>query len=241
MNPSALSPSRALIVVPTYNEEGNIANLLGQVLSRLPWVHVLFVDDNSRDRTRALIREQQQYGRAIFMLERPGKLGLGSAYVDGFRWGLERGYEQLVQMDADLSHNPDYLEGMLAKGRDYDLVIGSRYISGGGVVDWALSRRLLSRFGSLYARTILGLTMRDLTGGFNCWRAAALRKIGLGHVRSEGYSFQIELKYRAARAGCSICEHPIVFKDREVGVSKMTVKICVEAFYRVLAMKALPR
>lgn len=227
-----------LIVVPTYNEAGNITALFTHIFSVLPLTHILFVDDGSRDGTVNLIKSHPEFNKQVFILERPCKLGLGTAYITGFKWGLEKNsYQAICQMDADLSHNPSYVPSMLSLLEQNDLVIGSRYVQNGGVVNWGLIRKFISRFGSWYARSILSMHIRDLTGGFNLWRSSTLRKINFDKIKSEGYSFQIELKYRASQNKARIVEYPIVFKDREVGKSKMSLKICIEAFYRVLLIK----
>lgn len=227
-----------LIVVPTYNEANNITLLLKKIFDALPNTHVLFVDDGSQDGTVQLIKSHPYFNQHIFILERPCKLGLGTAYVAGFKWGLTKNcYDAISQMDADLSHNPAYLPSMLNLLATHDLVIGSRYVQDGGVVNWSLIRQFISRFGSLYARTILSLNIKDLTGGFNLWRTSTLNNIALDKVKSEGYSFQIELKYRASQNKARIVEYPIIFQDRIAGKSKMSLKICIEAFYRVLFMR----
>ena len=230
--------SKALIVVPTYNEVGNVDTLLAGIGEHAPQADVLFVDDNSRDGTIDRIQGQQQRrpGR-IHLLQRPSKLGLGTAYIAGFRWALERDYDAVQEMDADLSHDPGHLPQMLSFPEGCDVAIGSRYIPGGGTVDWGLSRKLISGFGNLYARTILGLPVRDLTGGFNAWKRRVLETVSLDGIRSEGYAFQIEMKYRAARAGFSLREVPIVFRDRQVGQSKMSSRVALEAMTRVWAMR----
>ena len=197
---------------------------------------LLFVDDNSPDGSAELIADWQATKPFIHLLSRSGKLGLGSAYLAGFAWGLEHGYEALVQMDADLSHHPEYLPLMLAKLEEGGLVVGSRYTEGGGVENWPLSRQLVSRGGSLYARTILGLKTRDLTGGFNAWHHQALRNIDLAKIKSNGYSFQIEMKHQAQQTGAKVIEVPIIFRERASGQSKMSKRIFLEAMWRVWLM-----
>ena len=234
MGPAA----KPLIVVPTYNEAENIDTLLAGIEQHAPGADVLFVDDNSRDGTVEKIAEHQERrpGR-IHLLQRPKKLGLGTAYVAGFRWALERDYDAVHEMDADLSHDPVYLPTTLAFPDESHVVVGSRYIPGGGTVNWGLSRRFISGFGNVYARTILGLPIRDLTGGFNLWRREVLETVSLDALRSEGYAFQIELKYRAAQAGFRLTEIPIVFADRRVGQSKMSWNVAFEAMFRVWGLK----
>ncbi len=231
-------PQRLLIIIPTYNEVHNVPEVLKQIFSVLPNAHILFVDDASSDGTAAHIKHHDDYLKKIFIFERLGKLGLGSAYLEGFNWALSKNfYHAICQMDADLSHNPKYLVQMLQKIQTNDLVIGSRYVTGGGVENWGFIRKCISYFGSFYARTILGLNIQDLTGGFNLWRSSILQKMPLDKIQSEGYSFQIELKYRAFQKQFRIAECPIIFKDRYAGQSKMSFKIFIEAFYRVIQIK----
>ena len=229
---------RALIVVPTYNERDNVAEVVDRFLAAAPEADLLFVDDNSPDGTGAVLDEIARTNPRVHVMHRAGKLGLGTAYVEGFWWGLERGYDFLLEMDADFSHDPRYLPEMLRRAREgADVVIGSRYVDGGGTENWGYGRKLISRGGSLYARTILGVRIRDLTSGFICWRREALEAIDLDAVRSNGYSFQIEMKYRALQAGLSVFEIPIVFVDRRVGQSKMSRKIFVEALGMVWKLR----
>ena len=205
-----------------------------------PDIHVLVVDDNSPDGTGQLVAEwaeAPQYEGRLFLLRRAGKLGLGTAYIAGFRWALARSYRRILEMDADFSHNPRYLPDLLAAAEEADLVLGSRYVPGGGVKNWGFWRRFLSRGGSLYARVLLGLPYQDLTGGFKCFRREVLETLDLGAVRSNGYSFQIELTYRAHCKGFKIKEVPIVFEDREVGKSKMSKHIFWEAVLMVWKLR----
>ena len=227
-----------LIVVPTYNERENLPLLVPQVRQAAPSAELLIVDDNSPDGTGRLADEMAAEDPAIHVLHRAAKEGLGRAYVAALSWGLERGYERLLHMDADLSHDPQYLPALLAASRTHDLAVGSRYVPGGGTRNWGPGRRLLSRFGSLYARTILGVPLRDLTGGFRCWRRHVLEDIGLDSVRSNGYSFMVEMAYRAYLRGHSIIEVPIVFPDRTDGKSKMSKKIILEAMIMVWKLRA---
>ena len=234
-----MSPSSSLIVVPTYNEAENVDDLLSGIGLHLPSADVLFVDDNSEDGTVDRIRHQQEaVPGKIHLLGRPGKLGLGTAYVAGFRWALERGYDAVHQMDADLSHDPRYLPETLAFPGGSQVAIGSRYVPGGCTRGWTLSRRWVSKFGNFYARTILGLPVRDLTGGFNAWRREVLEAVALDEVRSEGYVFQIEMKHRAARAGFRLHEIPIAFVDRRRGQSKMSGQVAWEAMLRVWSLRS---
>jgi dolichol-phosphate mannosyltransferase len=230
--------AQSLIVVPTYNERENVRGIAERFLAALPGSELLFVDDNSPDGTGTLLDELAGEEPRIHVMHRAGKLGLGTAYREGFAWGLARGYEYVLQMDADGSHDPSYLPTMLALAEDgADLVIGSRYVPGGGTANWGAGRKLISRGGSLYARTILGVEVRDLTAGFNCWRRGALEAIDLGSITSNGYSFQIEMKYRALQRGLRLVETPIVFVDRRVGQSKMSRAIFVEALFKVWALR----
>jgi dolichol-phosphate mannosyltransferase len=193
----------------------------------------LVIDDNSPDGTGALADELAASEPRIHVLHRAGKEGLGRAYLAGFAWALSRGYRLVLEMDADFSHDPKYLPALLAAAKDADLVLGSRYVPGGGTVNWGLARKVLSRGGSLYARTILGLGVRDLTGGFKCFRREVLQAIDLPSVACTGYAFQIELTYRAVRRGFRVAEVPIVFADRRVGTSKMSKRIVFEALRKV--------
>jgi dolichol-phosphate mannosyltransferase len=232
----------ALIVMPTYNERDNVRDIAGRLHAALPNAHVLFVDDNSPDGTGALLDDMAAADPRLHVLHRAGKLGLGTAYVEGFGWGIARGYDFMFEMDADGSHDPKYLPIMLALAEDgADMVIGSRYVPGGGTVNWGLGRKLISRGGSLYARTILGIDVRDVTAGFVCWRRGALEQIDLPSVTSNGYSFQIEMKHRAARRGLRLVETPIVFVDRRVGQSKMSRAIFAEALVKVWQLRLKPR
>lgn len=230
---------RALIVIPTYNEIDNLEPLIQAVMSATPDnVDVLVADDGSPDGTGQLADTIAQQNKRVHVLHRPKKMGLGTAYVNGFKWGLERGaggagYEVFIEMDADFSHDPKYLTRMLELLESNDVVIGSRYVTGGGTVNWGVGRKVISRGGSLYSRMILGAGIRDFTGGFNGWRRKVLEAVDLPTLRSDGYSFQIELKFRAYVRGFKIVEFPIVFEDRKVGKSKMNKKIVFEALARV--------
>jgi dolichol-phosphate mannosyltransferase len=228
----------ALIVVPTYNERDNVRDIAGRLLGALPAAELLFVDDNSPDGTGALLDELAAGEPRVHVMHRAGKLGLGTAYVEGFGWGLARGYDYLFEMDADGSHDPRYLPQLVALAEDgADVVVGSRYVPGGGTRNWGVGRRILSRGGSLYARTILAIDVQDVTAGFVCWRRAALEAIDLPTITSNGYSFQIEMKYRAARKNLRIVETPIVFVDRRVGQSKMSRAIVAEALIQVWRLR----
>jgi dolichol-phosphate mannosyltransferase len=230
--------AKSLIVVPTYNERDNVRGIGERLLAALPKTDLLFVDDNSPDGTGGLLDEMAAAQPRIHVMHRAGKLGLGTAYIEGFQWGLARDYEYLFEMDADGSHDPQYLPTMLSLAEDgADLVVGSRYVPGGGTANWGLGRKIISRGGGLYARTILGVDVRDLTAGFICWRRAALEAIDLATITSNGYSFQIEMKYRALRRGLRLVETPIVFVDRRVGQSKMSRAIFLEALLKVWSLR----
>ncbi|MFN7824813.1 MAG: polyprenol monophosphomannose synthase [Pseudobdellovibrionaceae bacterium] len=232
------SGSQTLIIVPTYNEIENIRVLIPQLMALPEQVHVLVVDDNSPDQTGAEVKKlQQAYQTRLHLLERAGKEGLGRAYLAGFSWALRQNYSWIVEMDADFSHRPQDLQKIIQSFSQADFIVGSRYVSGGGTVNWGLLRKIISRGGSIYSRLILGFPINDWTGGFNAWSRKALEKMDLEEVRSNGYSFQIELKYRASRRGFIGKEVPILFEDRRVGQSKMSFKIVLEALYKVWLMK----
>jgi dolichol-phosphate mannosyltransferase len=225
---------RTLVVLPTYNEATNIAVVLDRLRAAVPAADVLVVDDGSPDGTADMADALGVELGQIDVLRRPGKAGLGSAYRAGFRWGMERGYEVMVEMDADLSHDPGALPSLLAAvDGGADLGLGSRYVPGGAIPAWPLHRRLLSRWGNRYAGAVLGLDVRDATGGFRAYRATALEAIDLSRVRAEGYGFQIEMTHRLARADGKIVEVPIQFVDRVRGTSKMSSRIVVEALLLV--------
>ncbi|MEW6055646.1 MAG: polyprenol monophosphomannose synthase [Bdellovibrionota bacterium] len=229
---------KTLIIIPTYNEIENIKKLTTEVFQQVDsQTHILIVDDNSPDGTGDLADVLASSNPRIHVLHRPRKLGLGTAYVAGFRYGLDNGFDVFFEMDSDFSHDPKYLPVFQQEIERCDAVIGSRYITGGGVVNWGLGRRVLSRGGSLYAKFLLGLPFRDLTGGFNCWRRSVIEAIGPNTLKSDGYAFQIEMKYKAYKKGFRLKEVPIVFEDRYLGQSKMNKKIVVEAMYRVLLMR----
>lgn len=226
---------RAMVVTPTYNERDNVETLIRGLRAAAPGIEVLIVDDGSPDGTADLARTLGESLGGVRVLQRPGKAGLASAYVDGFRAALAAGAERVVQMDADLSHDPADVPRLMEAGAD--LALGSRYVSGGGTRNWPLHRRALSRFGSAYARACLGLPYSDLTGGFKCWDGALLGRILEDPVRSEGYVFQVEMTLRAHRLGATIREVPIVFTERRAGASKMNMAIALEAATRVPALR----
>ncbi|MFL5273480.1 MAG: polyprenol monophosphomannose synthase [Anaeromyxobacteraceae bacterium] len=228
---------RAVVCLPTYDERENIEPITAAILAATDDVDILVIDDNSPDGTGQIADAIAAREPRVHVLHRAGKEGLGKAYLAGFAWALARGYALVLEMDADFSHNPAYLPRMLAKAAEADVVLGSRNVKGGGTVNWGLGRKVLSRGGSLYARTILGLGVRDLTGGFKCFRREVLEAIDLATVECSGYAFQIELTYRAARKGFRIAEIPIVFEDRRVGHSKMSQRIVLEAIRKVWTIR----
>lgn len=233
----ALATADCTVVVPTYNEAENIGQLIPAILAH-PRLRVLVVDDGSPDGTGAIVGALADAEPRVGLLSRAGKLGLGSAYIAGFRRALAEGAEFIFEMDADFSHDPRYLPDLLAAAESRaDLVIGSRYVRGGGTTDWGLVRQLISRGGNVYAGLILGLPVADATGGFRCYRRRVLEGLDLGKVRSNGYAFQIEMAYRAIRAGYSVAEVPIVFPDRRVGKSKMSRRIVAEALVNVWKLR----
>ncbi len=231
---------RFLVVVPTFNEADNIGRIVPRILDQDPRIDVLVVDDASPDGTGRLADEIAEEQPRVHVLHRKGKQGLGRAYLDGFAWGLERDYELFFEMDADFSHPPESLPEFLEEAQRSDVVIGSRYVDGRvTVINWPMSRLMISIFGSWYARTITRMPVRDCTGGFNCWRRAVLESLRLDRIESNGYAFQIELKFRAWRQGFRLAEIPIVFAERESGESKMSKKIVREAIWRVWRLKLL--
>jgi len=228
---------RALVCVPTYQEAENVGPIVAAILAAAPSVDVLVVDDASPDGTGAIADAIAARDPRVKVLHRKGKEGLGRAYLAAFAWALERGYGLVLEMDADFSHDPRYLPSMLERAGEADLVLGSRYVAGGGTVNWGWVRKIVSRGGSLYARTILGVHVRDLTGGFKCFRREVLEAIDLASVECTGYAFQIELTYRALLKGFRVAELPIVFADRRAGQSKMSKRIVLEAMRMVWAMR----
>jgi dolichol-phosphate mannosyltransferase len=236
---SSLSPA-VWVILPTYNEADNIRPITAGILEALPAATVLVVDDGSPDGTGQIADELATADPRVRVRHRTAKQGLGKAYLDGFGMALDSGATIVVQMDADFSHDPAVLPTLIApiENDEADLVIGSRYTPGGGVVDWGMGRRLLSRGGSLFARTVLGLRPSDLTGGFKAWRASTLAAVPFDGVHAGGYVFQIEMTYRASRAGARIREAPITFRDRTVGQSKMSRRIIVEALVVVVQLRA---
>lgn len=229
---------RALIIIPTYNEADNIVKLINEILS-IKYddvsIEILVIDDNSMDGTSKLVEELGL--SPVHILDRPSKMGLGTAYITGFKYAIQNNYDYVFEMDADFSHDPGAIQGFLAKIEDYDLVIGSRYIEGIAVVNWPLSRLMISIGASFYTRLITFMPFKDVTAGFMCYKVPSLKQIDLDHVKSNGYSFQIEMKYRMWKKGFKITEIPIVFIDRRAGVSKMSRKIVYEASFMVWKLK----
>jgi len=224
---------RIVVIVPTYNERENLPLITARVRAAVPEADVLVADDNSPDGTGVLADELAAADDHVHVMHRRGKEGLGAAYLAGFDWALDNGYDVVVEMDADGSHQPEQLPRLLDALRDADLVLGSRWVPGGSVVNWPKSREFLSRGGSLYTRMMLGVPMRDATGGYRAFRADTLRKLDLTGVESAGYCFQVELGWRAVKAGMRVREVPIEFVERELGASKMSQRIVVEALWRV--------
>lgn len=226
---------KLLIIIPTYNEIDNIEKLIKTVFEFIPGDSgILVVDDNSPDGTAKAVEKMiNDYPERLFILNRPGKQGLAAAYLAGFSWGWDGPWDVFLEMDADFSHDPKYIPLMLEQIETHEAVIGSRNIKDGGVEGWSFTRNAVSKGGSLYSRIVLGCPVMDLTGGYNMWRKSALEKISLSSIISQGYSFQIEMKYKAYRAGCAIKEIPIIFKDRKQGKSKMSKKIFLEALVNI--------
>jgi dolichol-phosphate mannosyltransferase len=219
---------RALIIIPTYNEKENIGLLIKAIDGVVPGIHILIVDDGSPDGTSSFVKEISVERQGLFVMDRLKKEGLGKAYIAGFHWALDRDYEKILEMDADFSHDPKYLPDLLKSMENNDLVIGSRYISGVNVVNWPMARLMLSYYASALQRIFIGIPIRDCTAGFKCFRRKVLETIDLSHIGSSGYSFQIEMNYYAWRHKFRIKEIPIVFTDRQRGVSKMSTKIIRE-------------
>jgi len=231
-------PDRALVIVPTYNERFNIARLIPAVLAQDPSIEMLVVDDGSPDGTGGVVDAIAANNDRVHVVHREGKLGLGTAYIAGFRWALERKYDLVFEMDADFSHNPELLPEFLQAIKEADVVLGSRYQGGRvNVVNWPMSRLFLSYAANIYARAVTGLPVSDTTGGFKCFRRNVLESIDLNSVKSNGYAFQIEMSFRAWKRGFRIFEIPIIFVDRTEGVSKMSKKIVREAIWMVWRLR----
>ena len=229
------TPGRVLVIVPTYDERENLPIALDRLATHVPEADVLVVDDGSPDGTGALAEEiaARDEVRRVHVLHRSGKLGLGTAYVAGFRWALERSYDVVVEMDADGSHRAQDLPALLGALHDADLVLGSRWVPGGRVLNWPISRHILSRGANTYTRLVLGIPLRDATGGFRAYRATLLRALTLDDIASQGYCFQVDMAWRSVRAGARVAEVPITFVERELGTSKMSRDIVVEALVSV--------
>lgn len=228
---------KSIVVIPTYNESENIERLIEQVLAQHVSLNVLVVDDNSPDGTGEIVDRIAVSNPRVKVIHRAGKLGLGSAYREGFRFALDQGADFVIEMDADFSHDPAMLPAFLDKIRDYDLVIGSRYLNGVSVVNWPIRRLMLSYCANVYARLVTGLRISDCTGGFKCFRREVLEAIDLARVKSDGYSFQIEMNFRCVEKGFRVGEIPIIFIDRHAGSSKMSKKIIREAVWMVWKLK----
>ncbi|MGY8787692.1 MAG: polyprenol monophosphomannose synthase [Fidelibacterota bacterium] len=228
---------KTLIISPTYNESKNIKSLVEQVLGPNPNFDLLVVDDNSPDGTAAKVRDLQKMYPTLYLEERPGKMGLGTAYIFGFKWALKNDYEAIVQMDADLSHDPKDVPILVGQLAENDLVIGSRYINGVSVVNWPISRLILSYGANMYSQIVTGMPINDGTGGFKAWRSSLLKQIDFNKIRSQGYSFQIEMNFRAWRKDARIKEEPIIFHDRTIGESKMSKSIMYEAIWMVWRLR----
>lgn len=230
---------KTLIIVPTYNERENVVALLERIFTYVPEAHVLIVDDNSPDGTGAIADQSAAEDPRVHVMHRAGKQGLGSAYVAGFRYALDRDYEAVFEMDADFSHNPESLPVFLGELENADLVLGSRYLNGVTVVNWPIKRLILSYSANVYSRVITGMRVKDLTGGFKCFRRRVLESIDWSRVRSDGYAFQIEITFKAWRKGFRIREIPIMFVDRKAGESKMSRRIVYEAAWMVWRLRLL--
>ena len=233
--------SDTLVITPTFNEKENIERIIRYVFSLPKTFHMLIVEDNSPDGTADIVKRlMTEFPDRLFILERKGKLGLGTAYLDGMRWGLSHGYDYMIEMDADFSHNPDDLERLYnacATGQG-DVAVGSRYVDGKiSVVNWPMGRLLMSYFASKYVRLVTGMRVADATAGYVCWTRRVLQRMKFDKVRFIGYAFQIEMKYTATRLGFRVCEVPIVFTDRVLGTSKMSMKIFKEAFFGVISLR----
>lgn len=230
-----------IVIIPTYKEKENIEKIIRKVLTLTVNFHVLIIDDNSPDGTAAIVKElQKEYPQVLHLMERPGKLGLGSAYIAGFKWALERGYDYVMEMDADFSHNPEDLVRLLMACtiEGADMAIGSRYVTGVNVVNWPMGRVIMSYYASAYVRFVTGMSIRDTTAGFVCYSSKILKTIKLDEIRLHGYAFQIEMKFKTWKYGFIIKEVPIIFTDRKLGSSKMSGGIFNEAVWGVIKMKA---
>ena len=228
---------KTLVITPTYNERKNIKNFIEKIFNAGAELHLLVIDDNSPDKTSDLVNDMKTSYPNIFLIKRPKKLGLGTAYIEGFKWAISKDYDYAIQMDADLSHDPMDIPKLIHNLKRYDLVIGSRYIQGVSVVNWPIRRLLLSYGANLYSKIITGMPIKDSTGGYKAWRVELLKKINFNKVKSQGYSFQIEMNFRAWRLDASIIEDSIIFVDRTIGESKMSKSIMYEAIWMVWRLR----
>lgn len=234
------SQKKKIVIIPTYNEKDNIVDIIEEIFLIVPDVHILIIDDNSPDNTAYFVKRLQKKYAGLKLIERPGKLGLGTAYKLGFKYALDNSYDYIMEMDADFSHDPAVLENFFLNIEKYDLVIGSRYTKGGRLVNWPIARWILSYFASIYVRLVTGLPIKDTTAGFKCFKKEVLKSIDLNSVMSEGYSFQIEMHYKAWKNGWKIKEIPITFVERSFGQSKMNNKIIWEAFLTPWKLRLQP-
>lgn len=231
--PSRSALRTVAVLIPTYNERDNLPGVISRVRSAVPSLDVVVIDDNSPDGTGQVADEIAAADEQVVVIHRPGKAGLGAAYIDGFQWALERGYDAVIEMDADGSHQPEHLPTILAAAEEADVVIGSRWVPGGAIENWPWHRKALSVGGNIYTRVLLGMPVHDATAGFRLYRTEALRSMGLGDVASQGYCFQVDLTWRAVRAGLRVVEVPITFVEREIGNSKMSRAIMTESLRRI--------
>lgn len=235
-----MTASDSIVIIPTYNEKENVENIIRAVFALEKAFHILIIEDGSPDGTASIVKElQHEFPDRLFMIERQGKLGLGTAYITGFKWAIEKKYDYIFEMDADFSHNPNDLPRLYSACADegYDLSIGSRYVSGVNVVNWPMGRVLMSYFASKYVRLITGVNIHDTTAGFKCYRRKVLETINLDEIRFKGYAFQIEMKYTAYKCGFKIKEVPVIFINRELGTSKMSGGIFSEAMFGVIRLR----
>lgn len=228
---------KVLIVIPTYNERENVERIIEEIFKFLPSANILIVDDNSPDGTSEIVKEIMKKDKRVNLILKEKKEGLGKAYKTGFKWGIEKNYDIIIQMDADFSHSPEVLPEFIKEiEKGYDLIIGSRYLNGVSVVNWPIKRLLLSYFANVYARILTGVPVRDLTGGFKAWKKEVLENLPWEKIDAEGYGFQIETTFYAKKLGYKIKEYPIIFIERRVGISKMSKKIIFEAFFLVIKL-----
>ncbi len=228
---------KVLVVIPTYNEKDNIQDIIKQIFKNVPSANILIVDDNSPDGTAEIVKKLMEKDKKVNLILKDKKEGLGRAYKTGFKWGVERNYDIIIQMDADFSHDPEVLPEFIKKIKEgYDVIIGSRYTDGVSVVNWPIKRLLISYFANVYARIMTGIPVRDLTGGFKAWKKEVLENLPWEKINAEGYGFQIETTFYAKKRGYKITEYPIIFIERRVGVSKMSKRIIFEAFFLVIKL-----